>query len=74
MGYSPWGRKESDTTERLTHTQKWLTEKLDLYRKVKISNDRSVFKLDEMESYSLSLSMYLINYLKSRMYLINIYY
>ena len=20
MGYSPWGRKESDTTERLTHT------------------------------------------------------
>ena len=21
MGYSPWGRKESDTTERLTQTQ-----------------------------------------------------
>ena len=20
MGYSPWGRKESDTTEQLTHT------------------------------------------------------
>ena len=20
MGYSPWGRKESDTIERLTHT------------------------------------------------------
>ena len=20
MGYSPWGRKELDTTERLTHT------------------------------------------------------
>ena len=20
VGYSPWGRKESDTTERLTHT------------------------------------------------------
>ena len=20
MGYSPWGRKESDMTERLTHT------------------------------------------------------
>ena len=38
---------------------------LKLYIKVKISNDRSVFKLDEMESYSLSLSMYLINYLKS---------
>ena len=23
-GYSPWGRKESDTTERLTHTQSLL--------------------------------------------------
>ena len=21
MGYSPWGRKESDTTEQLTHTR-----------------------------------------------------
>ena len=21
MGYSPWGRTESDTTERLTHTR-----------------------------------------------------
>ena len=21
MGYSPWGRKELDTTERVTHTQ-----------------------------------------------------
>ena len=21
VGYSPWGRKESDTTERLTHTE-----------------------------------------------------
>ena len=25
MGYNPWGRKESDTTERLTHTHKALT-------------------------------------------------
>ena len=24
MGYSPWGRKESDTTERLTHTNSLL--------------------------------------------------
>ena len=24
MGYSPWGHKELDTTERLTHTHTWL--------------------------------------------------
>ena len=24
VGYSPWGCKESDTTERLTHTQSFL--------------------------------------------------
>ena len=23
MSYSPWGRKESDKIERLTHWQKW---------------------------------------------------
>jgi len=25
VGYSPWGPKELDTTEQLTHTQPWLT-------------------------------------------------
>ena len=25
MGYSPWGHKESDTTERLTHTLRLVT-------------------------------------------------
>ena len=24
MGYSPWGHKELDTTEQLTHTHKWM--------------------------------------------------
>ena len=28
MGYSPWNRKESDTTEQLTHTQTLMREGL----------------------------------------------
>ena len=30
MGYSPWGHKESDTTERLTLSGKY--QKLELYQ------------------------------------------
>ena len=30
MGYRPWGCKESDTTEQLTHTQEKITVYLEL--------------------------------------------
>ena len=32
MGYSPWGRKESDTTERLTHTHTHTQEMIIAYK------------------------------------------
>ena len=28
-GYSPWGHKELDTTEQLTHTQHWVGGRVD---------------------------------------------
>ena len=31
-GYSPWGHKESDKTERLTHTHTSLTVKMHFYQ------------------------------------------
>ena len=36
MGYSPWGRKESDTTERLSiHAE--IKDKIEVFRKAAIS-------------------------------------
>ena len=37
MGYSPWGRKQSDTTERLTHLGKLLSfSKIQLFGSIMI--------------------------------------
>ena len=39
VGYSPWGRKESDMTERLTHThtQSWIQRELDCLQHLPIA-------------------------------------
>ena len=54
MGYSPWGHKESDTTEGLTHTHRALELDYKLIKILQYSTRMAVFYLENLKSDSLS--------------------
>ena len=47
MGYTPWGHKESDMTEQLTHSI--LTLKIKLWHRPLGSNKQGEFKIESLE-------------------------
>ena len=50
MGYSPWGRKESDMTEGLTHTHRIETLKGGIFP----SRNQNLHRCDYVTTHSLS--------------------